>query len=107
VARAAGRDIIRWRSGLFGTAMSLPHLEERTVSTELAGEDWGPRSNRGKSNGYGSDLHEWALGPPSHDLFLKEFPQVSSNTVGFCSIATGTPNEVRSPHLAPSEHHNH
>jgi hypothetical protein len=24
-------------------------------------------------------------------VFLKDFPQVSSNTVGFCSVATGTP----------------
>jgi hypothetical protein len=26
---------------------------------------------------------------------LKEFPQVSSNTVGFCSVATGTPITAR------------
>jgi hypothetical protein len=37
----------------------------------------------------------WARRPVI--VFLKEFPQVSSNTVGFCSIATGTPAHRRGP----------
>lgn len=84
-----GTDVERW-------AATLDFAYRHATPSDFAiGQDWPGRTysvNGCDTNpGYGSDLRGWNLGPPSHDRFLKEFPQVSSNTLGFRSIATGTP----------------
>ena len=57
--------------------------------SDAAGLGRGPGSNRGKSNGYGPDLHGRSLARRPVIVFLKESQRVSSDIVGFTAVITG------------------
>jgi hypothetical protein len=71
-----------------GVAMAtLPQLATY-IGAEMGRRGLG--SNRGKSNGYGSDLRGWGLAAVPRSGFSQESPQGSSNIVGLTAITTRT-----------------